>query len=471
MGQKIVDYFDASQVGFSFLEGDGSVDGTYIIAKVRGPACFDGAASRNKRWYPEGHWPKQFEKSEVRHKLENRLMFGAWGHEHELTDEELAEGKHSHITTKLWMEGNVGMAEYLILNTPAGRILNTTLRAGSRLSVSTRGSGDYKGEHEGMPQVDSDSFTLDRIDFVVNPGFLQARPELVEAIREDLKSLGITITQNPKTDVKENIMPGELNETLVRENATLRSDLQKTQEHLDELKANNTVLAEQNAQFRQNEAELDRRLKEASDKLAAYEKNGADGNLKTKLDRLAQLEGFLSELVSTDLIDEGKVAGQAGRMSEAFAFLEGRHAELKRIEEEFGGYDKINEGVTYFENLVARLKGLGTLPEIEAMAAKFESLLNSTATTRTQRVSSALAKKYGVSESVIAPMVAKGVNESEIAKMVGSINRSKKGEPFRKNESARQENRSKNESATRRALHSSFGERLMATTAGMRVDG
>ena len=462
MPQNIVDRFDASHIGFTFLENDSDVDGVHILAKVSGPACFDSAASRNKRWYPEGHWPKQFAKTEVQQKLQSRLMFGAWGHERELTDEELAEGKHSHITTKLWMDGRTGMAEYLLLNTPAGRVLNTTIRAGSKLSVSTRGSGDYDGEHEGMPQVDPESFTLDRIDFVVNPGFLNARPDLVEVIREDLMSLGINIPKKQEKHAKEIMMP-EVNETLVRENATLRSDLSRSTEQLDELKASNSVLADQNEQFRRNEFDLTSRLKEAQDKLTKYETQGATPNLKSQLDRLAKLEVFFSQLSATGLADNSDLTDQAGRMSDAFDFLESRNSILKKIEEDFGNYERIDEAITSFQGMLSQLKPLGTVYEISEMTKRFECLLNATTTSRSQRQAANLSRKFGVAESLVLPLVSKGVSETEIAKIFNSVKGSKRA--FRKEETTPSKTKT---SATARALNGRMGERLMSHASGMR---
>lgn len=470
MSDQIVDIFETSNADFVFYESDSDVDGVHVIAKVRGPACFDGAASRNKRWYPEGHWTKQFVKSEVQKKLKDRLMFGAWGHERELTDEELADGKHSHITTRLWMEGKTGLAEYLILNTPAGRILNTTLRAKSKLSVSTRGSGAYKEEeHNGLPVIDSDNYNLERVDFVVNPGFLQACPDLVETLREDLIEMGITLPElsgkeNNKNQKLEDDMPAEFNEQIIRESVKLRADLELALKEREELKASNTVLADQNENYRKNQSMIEGELSVLRDKVTAYEKAGANDDLKGKIERLTDLEEMFNYLVKANLTEEKEIKESGKKIVDAFNILNERNKEFKKIIAEFGSYKEIKKLSDHSKDMGDKIAKFGTIEEIGYMSEAFESLLDASHKNKVTRTVSTFSHKYGVPEGLVEPLLAKGVSESEIEKMITALTKGHETDRFKKDESDNNgKNKARENSHIAKALSSSFGERLMSS--------
>ena len=181
MGQQmLVDIFEPD-ISFEVEESNGG--NRSIIGKVRGQFFVPDGYSRNKRYYPRELWEKVLNDEELKEKLKNRRMIGTIGHSSPINDETIAEGKISHVVTKLWIDENGrGMGEAEILNTPAGRILKTLLEAGVRLYVSSRAYGSYKGKDPKgeYPSLDPDSYILETFDFVYDPGFLQAKPELVE---------------------------------------------------------------------------------------------------------------------------------------------------------------------------------------------------------------------------------------------------------------------------------------------------
>jgi len=171
------------------------VDGVHIIGKVTGESFVPGGFSRNKRFYPAALWEKVVNDPSVRKRLNDRTMYGSIGHEVKLDDAAFRRGDFTHIVSDLRItEDGRGEADYLILNTDAGRNLNTVLRAGSKVFVSTRADGAFvEGKTEkGMPIVDSDHYQFETIDFVLDPGFLQASPVLKEAYQ----NLFPTETQN-----------------------------------------------------------------------------------------------------------------------------------------------------------------------------------------------------------------------------------------------------------------------------------
>jgi len=166
-----------------------------VLGIVKGPSFFGDSFSRNGRFYPKELWENTLKNPEVQRNLERGLMFGCIGHpENYSLDELLASGAVAVRVKDINFNGKVGNVTYEILDTPAGRILNTILRSGSKPYVSTRAFGsflnekkDYNGKQ--VPILNPNDFYLESIDFVLNPGFLQTDPKLVESIETDLKKL------------------------------------------------------------------------------------------------------------------------------------------------------------------------------------------------------------------------------------------------------------------------------------------
>lgn len=177
-------------VSFTIQESASEVDGKYILAKVIGPAFFPNTTSRNKVHYPSEAWENAISNDDFLAKLEDRLVFGTIGHESELDDNDIRDGKFSHIVTKVWIDESdgIGKAEYLILNTEPGKVLNTLLRIGSRLRVSTKAEGYFESSRnrDGSKSIVPDKFILERIDFVRDPGYVNALPSLVESLNPEI---------------------------------------------------------------------------------------------------------------------------------------------------------------------------------------------------------------------------------------------------------------------------------------------
>lgn len=168
-----------------------------VIGRVKGSAFFSDGYSRNGRFYPAKLWENALKNPQTTTKIKKGLMFGCIGHPKDYTLDELLEsGKVSHkvVDIKIDPKTGEGIAEYEILDTPSGRILNTILRSGSEMYVSTRAFGGFTSEtktKDGKTYkvLDEKSFELESIDFVIEPGFLQTNPKLYESIHEDLETL------------------------------------------------------------------------------------------------------------------------------------------------------------------------------------------------------------------------------------------------------------------------------------------
>ena len=162
-----------------------------LIGKVKGCMAPIGTYSRNHRIYENSHWIKVLRNPMLQERLANRRMFGMPSHmQKKIDDEDFREGRISHIVSVLEVrEDNNGKpflyGEFDILDTPAGRILKAMYEGGAGIYVSTRAAGKLE-PIVGDPinkRVCSDSYYLNSIDCVLEPGFLQAKPTF-EAINK-----------------------------------------------------------------------------------------------------------------------------------------------------------------------------------------------------------------------------------------------------------------------------------------------
>lgn len=158
------------------LEDYESKSGDFVLGRVRGVFFVPNGTSRNKRYYPRQTWEKALE--ECKSRLEDGMLGTLL---HPRTPEWAHPVWSSHVVKRLWIgEDDKGYGEAYVLDTPVGRVVNTFLRSGLvRLYVSSRAWG--KTERQGdVEVVVPGQYRLEAFDFVLEPGFLEARPELVE---------------------------------------------------------------------------------------------------------------------------------------------------------------------------------------------------------------------------------------------------------------------------------------------------
>jgi len=102
----------------------------------------------------------------------------------------------SHIITKMWMDGNDGYGRLKIVPTPMGQLIETLLKSGVKLGVSSRGSGNV----DETTGVVSD-FEIITVDIVASPSAPAAYPKAIyeslqnmkygNRLLEDLKSMNL----------------------------------------------------------------------------------------------------------------------------------------------------------------------------------------------------------------------------------------------------------------------------------------
>lgn len=329
-------------------KGDPVVDGKNILARIRGQGFIVDGASENGRYYKRKLWSKVI--TENQGNMDNGLMLGTIGHDQELDDKALREGKASHRVVKLWMdEGDphVGMIEALILNTPTGQVLNTYFRGGVRLATSSRAYGKFKGKVStptGEAQaIDPDTFRLETFDFVKIGGVKGATPKLVEG------------GDNPVIVENEPVIKDDFIIDIEQEQETIEEELDMSDKEAKESKMLENLVTEKNT----IQGDLDRAL-------------GDNEDLKAKLavakDKLGALEETLKGF---------KELGKAGDISKKLALLETAQNELETLKtqvtelttttesyKEIGTPEEVNQALEGAKKLAESLKELGTVAEL-----------------------------------------------------------------------------------------------------------
>jgi len=172
------------------------------------------------------------------------------------------------------------MAEYLILNTPPGQILNTLLRAKSRLSVSTRSEGYFESTSKsGVKTVVSDGFRLERIDFVIDPGYLEALPKLLESLTTNSEIKDINMSD---------------------------AVIKLLESRVDELKSEKTAIAESLSKDQQELRTMRESLASIEATLSAYKSLGTLPAISEAYSELAQYHTIGTVQEISEALDQGE---------------------------------------------------------------------------------------------------------------------------------------------------------------------
>lgn len=145
--------------------------------------------NENNRVYPRGLWEKTLANDRILDSINNRAMFGETDHP---STGKTALSRVSHLVTNLNLIDNgdvIGEAE--ILDTPNGKILKTLFESGTRVGISSRGSGSVQTRADGAKQVQED-FKLSTFDFVARPSTLGALPQVAakkRSVREEANAI------------------------------------------------------------------------------------------------------------------------------------------------------------------------------------------------------------------------------------------------------------------------------------------
>ena len=314
-----------------------------VLGKIKGEFFFPNGISRNKRFYPKTLWENALSRPEVISALSERRMLGTVGHDQAIDDQAIKDGNISHVVTKLYIDESTGkgMGEAVILNTSSGKNLHALLKGGVKLYVSTRGRGTFSNQkHEGMPVVDENTYRLQTVDIVSDPGFLSAVPSLIENNKKSMEYNYMNVKENAdlfETVTKQKIALENANEALIEENKQLTGDNAVATKEANEAKA---------------------KLEEASAELAAYRE------LASTPDELR--EGMASIKENVELLNS-RIEDLTSDLEEANTTLEG----YEEIGADLESVKALGEAMTILNDLGITAK---TAPEMVATLEAYDKI-------------------------------------------------------------------------------------------------
>lgn len=375
---------------FEICEDSSEVDGVHILARVKGPAFFPETTSGNGVFYPIEAWEAALAEPTFQRRLKDRLIFGTIGHDQVIDDDAIKKGLFSHLVIDMYIdEDGEGMAEYLVLNTPTGQILNTVLRARSKLRVSTKCKGLFQGASK---TVNPEMFFIERVDFVLDPGYLQALPGLMESLQtQSATTLPIQENDNMSTTEAANLDPAvtKLISILESQIDTLKDGTEEKQGLVDDLNVKLgevtgvlTTLQQANADLQTQCDELTQQLDTANTGAAAYEDLGTPEEIAEALKKSEELIGSLN----TRLQDTLPSVQESLR--------------LQPIEEELKAY-----------------QAYGSLGDLKALATQSEMLADKFIKQKVKGI----AKKFGCIEESVQKLADKGMSFKEIEESITGL--------------------------------------------------
>lgn len=158
-----------------------------ILCRAKYQICSIGEKNRNNRVYEKGVWDKVLADQDILDKLKNKSLF--FHAEHPTTTQSNTE-KVAGVVTNLTLneEEKKVYATMEVLDTPYGRIVDTLLRAGCGIGVSTRADGELEEtlDEAGnkFQRVVPESYRFVTIDFTADPSTFGS--ELPIAVERDV---------------------------------------------------------------------------------------------------------------------------------------------------------------------------------------------------------------------------------------------------------------------------------------------
>lgn len=169
---------------YKIVEGTGG-EGKPLV--VEGVFQRSDTLNENGRIYPRKIWERALKSgSPVMEQIESRGFYGELDHP---DDGRTLLQRVAHIVTGMRMDENgvvIGRAE--ILPTPAGKVLEALFRAGARVGISSRGSGEVTRASRG--EVVKEDFELEAFDFVYNPSTPGAYPRPIREHTSRITNVG-----------------------------------------------------------------------------------------------------------------------------------------------------------------------------------------------------------------------------------------------------------------------------------------
>lgn len=332
-----------------------------ILGTLEGPCADFIDSTRNGRHYSEELWNRVFADPIVNELIENGGVVGELDHptDREETDSSriaiIMREKPTKKNGKLW-------AKFDILNTPLGKIAYTLAKAGFKLGISSRGSGDVSPNFDGTEEVDESTYDFKAFDLVLLPAVKSARLNLVtegldtkkfnykQALLESLAS----VNDKERVIMKETLdnlniqlddIDGEQEDIAVDDDKASFKELQDALKENKELAKTITSLQEKLSVSYAKEAELQEQVDRYLRNIKLLSNDAKQVNsLKTKLSSLnEEIEGLKNQSAQKDdMLKQNK--NKALKMSENNRTLNEKYsAEQSKVEKLSHKIDTLTE--------------------------------------------------------------------------------------------------------------------------------
>lgn len=164
MARKLYEFMSAENAHLTLTESQDGKDlfmsGLFIQGNVK---------NGNGRVYPADEISRAVESVQNRLK-KGETVLGELDHPEEL---QINLDRVSHIITDLRSDGADGLGKLKIIDTPMGNIARSLLKAGAKLGVSSRGSGNVDGDGR------VSDFDIITVDIVAQPSAPDAYPKAI----------------------------------------------------------------------------------------------------------------------------------------------------------------------------------------------------------------------------------------------------------------------------------------------------
>ena len=167
MSRQLYEYINPTDARVRIFESEDDsgnkslgMEGIFVQAEQR---------NQNGRVYPLAEIKKAVDEIDQRIRKGETVM-GELDHPPEL---QINLDRVSHIIEDMWMDGNNGIGKLKLIQTPMGNIATALMKAGAKLGVSSRGSGNVS--NSGIV----DGFECVTVDIVAQPSAPEAYPKPV----------------------------------------------------------------------------------------------------------------------------------------------------------------------------------------------------------------------------------------------------------------------------------------------------
>jgi len=214
------------------LEAKGTNDA--ILCRARYQICSIGEKNRNNRMYEKSVWEKVLADKDIQEKLTNKSLF--FHAEHPTTTQSNTEKVAGVVTDLELNEAEKKVYAIMeVLDTPYGHIVDTLLRAGCGIGVSTRADGELEEavDESGSKysRVVPESYRFVTVDFTADPSSYGS--ELPLTVERDVVSIIKTGLDDSKIDRE--YASVLLNEIKIPEAVSLLESMKEIKEEKKEL--------------------------------------------------------------------------------------------------------------------------------------------------------------------------------------------------------------------------------------------